>query len=70
MAIPTEKSSAIGALLDSISGTNREHQILNDLCTWCKGPAKEFRDSISKREYAISGLCQKCQDETFGGGDD
>lgn len=25
-----------------------------------------FRDELSKREYHISGLCQKCQDETFG----
>lgn len=25
-----------------------------------------FRDDLSRREYYISGLCQKCQDETFG----
>ena len=25
----------------------------------------EFRDEISKREFKISGLCQKCQDKTF-----
>ena len=25
-----------------------------------------FRDRISKREFFISGLCQKCQDKTFG----
>lgn len=27
---------------------------------------KEFRDPLSKREFEISGLCQKCQDEMFG----
>lgn len=27
---------------------------------------KEFRDSLSRREYAISGLCQDCQDKVFG----
>lgn len=27
---------------------------------------KEFRDSLSRREYAISGLCQDCQDKMFG----
>ena len=27
---------------------------------------KEFRDSLSRREYAISGLCQDCQDKIFG----
>ena len=25
-----------------------------------------FRDGASKREFAISGLCQECQDKTFG----
>ena len=24
-----------------------------------------FRDELSTREYQISGMCQKCQDETF-----
>lgn len=27
---------------------------------------EDFRDVISKREYRISGLCQKCQDMVFG----
>lgn len=31
----------------------------------CGGVAGEFRDEISRREYGISGLCQKCQDEVF-----
>lgn len=26
-----------------------------------------FRDKVSLREFNISGLCQKCQDEFFGG---
>lgn len=26
----------------------------------------EFRDELSMREYEVSGLCQKCQDEVFG----
>lgn len=25
-----------------------------------------FRDEISKKEFRISGLCQKCQDSVFG----
>jgi hypothetical protein len=28
-----------------------------------------FRGALSEKEYAISGFCQKCQDETFGSGD-
>ncbi|MHA1287201.1 MAG: hypothetical protein ACTSPB_07320 [Candidatus Thorarchaeota archaeon] len=26
----------------------------------------EFKDEASFREYGISGMCQKCQDKTFG----
>ena len=26
---------------------------------------KEFRDKISEKEYEISGICQKCQNEIF-----
>ena len=38
------------------------------LCPFCNKPVKmaDFKDELSKREHKISGLCQKCQDETFG----
>ena len=37
------------------------------ICPFCKQKIdeKEFVDDISRREYEISGLCQKCQDEFF-----
>lgn len=31
---------------------------------------EDFRDDLSRREFKISGLCQKCQDEFFGGGNE
>lgn len=31
----------------------------------CGKPAESFRDGASRKEYAISGLCQKCQDKLF-----
>ena len=36
-------------------------------CPFCKEEIKmtEFKNELSKKEYKISGLCQKCQDETF-----
>ncbi len=37
-------------------------------CTWCQKPitsAADFRDNLSRKEFAISGLCQDCQDKTF-----
>lgn len=38
-------------------------------CTGCGKPIKDsdFKDLISRKEYSISGLCQFCQDEAFGG---
>ena len=30
----------------------------------------EFRDELSKIEYSISGMCQRCQDAVFTEGDD
>lgn len=35
-------------------------------CVFCGKPATTFKDERSQREYNISGLCQSCQDETFG----
>jgi len=35
-------------------------------CNTCpKKYPLSFRDSLSYREFKISGLCQKCQDEVF-----
>ncbi len=36
-------------------------------CVWCGEEVFVFRDVLSAREYRISGLCQDCQDKTFGG---
>jgi len=37
------------------------------ICPFCDRlvTVGEFRDSIGRREFNISGLCQKCQDEVF-----
>lgn len=66
MAIPTDKAPAIDKLITEIFGIDRKESIQSDTCTWCKGPAIEFRNEISIQEYALGGFCQKCQDATFG----
>ena len=38
----------------------------NGLCVTCHRMIGPFTDVLSKKEYDISGLCQDCQDETFG----
>ena len=36
-------------------------------CPFCRKPINmsDFKDDLSKKEFRISGLCQKCQDEFF-----
>lgn len=52
--------------VDQIFGGRRE-AIASCNCAICGGPANEFRDELSRKEFSISGLCQKCQDLVFGG---
>lgn len=42
-------------------------KVSEGLCPFCgkKIKQEDFRDSISMKEYTISGLCQKCQDNIF-----
>jgi hypothetical protein len=40
-----------------------------DVCVTCGGSVGEFRDALSRKEYGISGMCQKCQDSVFDGVD-
>lgn len=67
MANPTPKSAVIELLLNNIA--DRTASITQNRCIkkpyGCGGPATEFTDALSTREYAISGLCQKCQDEAY-----
>jgi hypothetical protein len=34
-------------------------------CVICKQKVTGFKDSLSEKEYGISGMCQECQDKTF-----
>jgi hypothetical protein len=48
--------------LDDSDTTEKKH------CPLCKNiiNMKDFKDEISRREFLISGMCQKCQDDFFG----
>lgn len=63
MATPSDKSDIMTDFLETFFG--RSSAIRTDTCVWCFRPATIFRDAMSRKEYAISGLCQKCQDEVF-----
>jgi hypothetical protein len=42
------------------------NKIKANKCPTCGKEIGEFRNEMSKREYNISGMCQKCQDSVFG----
>lgn len=68
MTKPSKKSPEIESFLEKLYG--RTSAITNDIClkppVGCGKPVSGFRDDISQKEYSISGLCQRCQDEIFG----
>jgi hypothetical protein len=67
MAIPEKKSPAIDTMLQKLppAGLSRPVAITNDICSFCGKPATQFKDDLSKREYRLSGMCQRCQDGVF-----
>lgn len=68
---PTTKSKSIEDFLEDEFGFDRREFILRGDCVpppvGCGGVAVEenLREDGDRREYAISGLCQKCQDRVF-----
>ena len=67
---PSTKDFEIEAELANLFGFYRGIHIAVDECVpepiGCGGPATEFKDELSRKEYSISGLCQKCQNKVFG----
>ncbi len=68
MAVPAPaKSPEIERLLEDLTG--RREAIEANRCidppNGCGGPATEFNTELDRREYAISGLCQDCQDTVW-----
>lgn len=69
MAKPSDKSPEMEKTLDDLSGKvfgrKRTETIEGNKCVTCGGDASKFDDELSVKEYSISGMCQKCQDEVF-----
>jgi hypothetical protein len=59
------KAPSIRRMQSDFMGTDVVASINQDKCCSCGGPATEFKDDISRREFSISGLCQTCQDGVF-----
>jgi hypothetical protein len=69
MTKPAWKADGVRDMLDNMTnalyGRSASDSIKADVCVSCRKPAVEFTDELSRREFAISGLCQKCQDFIF-----
>jgi hypothetical protein len=62
---PTKKSAAIDDLLTALMGRSRPQTIRSGGCMLCSDPNTNFRDALSERDYAITGMCQDCQDDFY-----
>lgn len=60
-----DTAPSIEELLTRISGKDRKTVIATGQCAMCEDPDMDFREAIDRAEYAISGMCQKCQDVAF-----
>jgi len=43
----------------------RIHNMKSHVCTTCYELIEGFDDVVSQKEFLISGMCQKCQDDIF-----
>jgi hypothetical protein len=67
MMPPTVKAKNIEDLLTSIAGISRREAFDKNICAWCKKTLNtKWRTPLCKREHSISGMCQTCQNATFG----
>lgn len=61
------KSEGVKKMIESLFPTTAK-MLKEAKCPLCHQPVRpeEFRDSKSRKEYGISGMCMECQDEVFG----
>ena len=62
-----EMERTLDVLSKHMFGRSRLDCFESRLCVTCGGAARKFRNELSEKEYTISGMCQPCQDFTFGG---
>ena len=67
------KDSKIDNFIFSMMGRDRTAAIAAGECVTCESTgnnAESFSDDLSRKEYSMSGMCQSCQDDFFGGDDE
>jgi hypothetical protein len=55
-------------IMKALGFENEVDKVEKSLCPFCKDAVKieDFRNELSRKEFKISGICQKCQDDFFG----
>jgi hypothetical protein len=72
----TQRSPAIQHILNALSEYLTGQPVKPNTCSTCGKEIdllhlhREFKDQLSLREWHISHMCQRCQDEVFEGDDD
>jgi len=67
-----ERSKEMQSFLDNFAkkafGRSPTEAKKKNVCVFCGKEIKmeDFKDQLSIKEYEISGLCNKCQNDTFG----
>ena len=66
--IPTAKAPELESAITAITGIDRREAIITKSCATCGQDVAldSFKDSLSLKEFHISGMCQGCQDSVFG----
>ena len=66
-----QRSEEMQKFVDDLSknmfGRSNSESVEQRVCVICGNPITGFRDALSEKEYFISGMCQTCQDDVFGG---
>ena len=54
-------------IMKNVGFSKQVNDVENNICSFCKKKInkKDFKNNLSIKEYKISGLCKKCQDEIF-----
>jgi len=63
-----KRAPQLQALLDQFTKKNFGTVQTSEACVCCKSvkvQPQDFKNAISKKEFEISGMCQKCQDGVF-----
>ncbi len=56
-------------IMEAVGFKKEIEKVEHGCCPFCNkkiDEEKDFRDSLSRKEFKISGLCQNCQDKIFG----